>query len=145
MCVWMNILSMDDFKCLYIVDYICQSRYNTNIYSILVLFTECWGSNLSFQARVGKLNRDLLQPFRDIWSFSVRYLISLAYWKGLISRVKLSVVVPQAIGISLRTRIGDSAGEFLVVVLWGFLSAFNVLELLLFLCFCVGYGGMFAW
>ena len=31
----------------------------------------------------------------------------------------LSVVVPQAIGISLRNRIGDSAGEFLVVVLWG--------------------------
>ena len=35
---------------------------------------------------------------------------------------KLSVVVPQAIGISLRNRIGDSAGEFLVVVLWGLIS-----------------------
>ena len=35
------------------------------------------------------------------------------------SGVKLSVVVPQAIGISLRNRIGDSAREFLVVVLWG--------------------------
>ena len=23
MCVWMNILSMDDFKCLYVIDYIC--------------------------------------------------------------------------------------------------------------------------
>ena len=34
----------------------------------------------------------------------------------------LSVVVPQAIGISLRNRIGDSAGEFLVVVLWGLFS-----------------------
>ena len=34
----------------------------------------------------------------------------------------LSIVVPQAIGISLRNRIGDSAGEFLVVVLWGLIS-----------------------
>ena len=34
---------------------------------------------------------------------------------------KLSVVVPQAIGIYLRNRIGNSTGEFLVVVLWGFL------------------------
>ena len=31
----------------------------------------------------------------------------------------MSVAVPQAIGISLCNRIGDSAGEFLVVVLWG--------------------------
>ena len=38
----------------------------------------------------------------------------------MISGVKLSVVVPQAIGIYLYNRIGDSAGEFLVVVLWGF-------------------------
>ena len=37
----------------------------------------------------------------------------------MISGVKLSVVVPQAIGISLHNRIGDSTGEFLVVVLWG--------------------------
>ena len=28
-------------------------------------------------------------------------LISIAYWKGLISGVNLSIVVPQAIGISL--------------------------------------------
>ena len=68
-------------------------------------------------------------------SFSVSYLVSLAYRKGLIYRVKLSVVVHQAIGIYLRNRIGDSAREFLVVVLWGFLSAFNVLEFLLFLYF----------
>ena len=34
----------------------------------------------------------------------------------------LSVVVPQAIGISLRNRIGDSAGEFLVIILWGLVS-----------------------
>ena len=31
-------------------------------------------------------------------------MISLTYWKGLVSRVKLSVVVPQAIGISLRNN-----------------------------------------
>ena len=40
-------------------------------------------------------------------------------------------MVPQALGISLRNRIGDSTGEFLVVFLWGLLSAFNVLELIL--------------
>ena len=75
------------------------------IYSMLVLFIDCWGSNLSIQAGVGKLNGDLLQPSGiryKFWSFSVRYLISLAYWKGLISGVKLSIVIPQAIGISLR-------------------------------------------
>ena len=90
---------------------------------MVVLFFECWGSNLSIQAGVGKLNGDLHQPSRiryESRSFSVRYLLSLAYWKGLISGVKLSVVVPQAIGISLHNRIGESIGEFLVVVLWGF-------------------------
>ena len=95
------------------------------IYSMLVFFTCCWGSNLSIQAEVEMLNRDLLQPSGtryEVWSFNVRHLISIAYWKGLISRVKLSVVIPQAIGISLRNRIGDSVGEFLVVVLWGFFS-----------------------
>ena len=98
--------------------------------------------------KVGKLNEDLHQPSRIRYksrSFSVSGLVSLAYRKGLIFGVKLSVVVPQAIGISLRNRIGDSVGDFLVVFFWGFLSAFNVLEFLLFLCFCVGYGGMFAW
>ena len=54
-------------------------------------------------------------------------------------------MVPQAVGISLCNRIGDSAGEFLVVVLWGFLSAFNDFELLFFLCFYVEFGGMLAW
>ena len=48
--------------------------------------------------------------------------ISIAYWERLISGVKLSIVVPQAIGISLHNRIGDSAREFLVVVLWGLIS-----------------------
>ena len=78
---------------------------------------------MPIQAGVENLNGDLHQPSGiryESRSFSVRYLVSLAYRKGLISGVKLSVVVPQAIGISLRNRIGDSAGEFLVVVLWGF-------------------------
>ena len=60
-----------------------------------------------FKLNIGKLNRDLLQPSRiryEVWSFSVRHLISIAYWKGLISKVKLFVVVPQAIGISVRNR-----------------------------------------
>ena len=75
-----------------------------------------------FMLKIGKLNGDLLQPSGircEVWSFSVRHLISIAYWKGLISGVKLSVVVPQAIGISLCNRIGDFVGEFLVVFLWG--------------------------
>ena len=78
-----------------------------------------------FKMKIGKLNGDLLQLSKiryKVWSFSVRHLISIAYWKGLISGVKLSIVVPQAIGISLHNRIGDSAGEFLVVVLWGWFS-----------------------
>ena len=85
---------------------------------MLVFFTCFWGSGLSIQAEVGKLNGDLFQPSGiryKVWSFSVRHLISIAYWKGLNSRVKLSVVVPQAIGISLHNRIGDSAEEFLVI------------------------------
>ena len=107
---------------------------------MLVLFTCCWESNLSIHAGVGKLNGDLHQPSRiryEVWSFSVRHLISIAYWEGLIFGVKLSVVVPQAIGISLRTRIVDSSGEFLVVVLWGFSIGIQWLWislLLLFLC-----------
>ena len=52
------------------------------------------------------MNRVLL--VLDIW-------FSLAYRKGLIYGVKLSVVVPQSIGISLCNRIGDSIGEFLVI------------------------------
>ena len=75
---------------------------------MLVLFTCCWGSNWSIQAKVGKFKRDLLQPSRiryEVWSFSVIHLLSIAYCKGLISGVKLSVVVPQAIGISLRNSL----------------------------------------
>ena len=107
----------------------------TPIYSMLVLFTYCWGSDSLIQAEVGKLNEDLLQPSGiryEVGSFSVRYLISIAYWKGLISGVKLPVVVPQAIGISLRNRIGDSTREFLVVVLWGFYIGIQWLWIALF-------------
>ena len=50
----------------------------------------------------------------------------------------MSVVVPQAIGISLRNRIGESTGEFLVIVLWGLISwhsmYLNFSLSLLFLC-----------
>ena len=51
-----------------------------------------------------KLNGDLHQTSGIRYvsrSFSVRYLVSLAYGKGLISAVTLSVVVAQAIGIFL--------------------------------------------
>ena len=105
---------------------------------MLVLFPCCWRSNLSIQAEIGKLNEDLLQPSGiryEVWSFSVRYLISIAYWKGFIYGVKMTVVVPQAIGISLYNRIGDSAGEFLVVVLWGFSIDIQWLWITLFLLF----------
>ena len=44
-------------------------------------------------------------------SFGVRCLVSLAYRKGLISAVTLSVVVPQAIGSFLCNRIGDHTGD----------------------------------
>ena len=75
------------------------------------------------QARVGKLNGDLHQPFRIRYvsiSFSVRCFISLAYGKGLIYAVTLSVVVPQAIGIFLCNIIGNSTGDFLVISFGGF-------------------------
>ena len=77
------------------------------------------------QARLEKLNGDLHQPFGIRYvlrSFSVRCLVSLAYSKGLISAVTLSVVVPQAIGIFLRNRIGNHTGEFLVISFGGFIG-----------------------
>ena len=92
---------------------------------MLVLFIGCWGRNLSIQARVGNLNRDLHQPSRIRYvsrSFSVRCLASLAYGKGLISVVSLSVVVAQAIGSFLRNRIGDHIGELLVISFGGFIG-----------------------
>ena len=84
--------------------------YIVCLYCLLVVEEVLYQLNL----KIGKLNGDLLQPSGiryEVWSFSVRHLISIAYWKGLIFEVKLSVVVPQAIGISLRNRIGDSAGD----------------------------------
>ena len=53
-------------------------------------------------------------------SFSVRCLVSLAYRKGLISAVTLSVVVPQSIGSFFCNRIGEHIGEFLVISFGGF-------------------------
>ena len=82
--------------------------------------------------RLEKLNKDLHQPSGIRYvsrSFSVRCFISLAYGKGLIYAVTLSIVVPQAIGTFLHNRIGDHTGEFLVISFGG-CSAFNVLELL---------------
>ena len=69
-----------------------------------------------------KLNGDLHQPFGIRYvsiSFSVRYFVSLAYGKGLISAVTLSVVVPQAIGSFLRNKISDHIREFLVIFFRG--------------------------
>ena len=113
-------------KCFYIIDYIyaridLTPWYIVCLYCLLVVEEVLY----QFKMKIGKLNGDLLQPSEiryEVWSFSVRHLLSIAYWKILISGVKMFVVVPQAIGISLRNRIGDSAGEFLVVVLWGLFS-----------------------
>ena len=116
---------------------------------MLVLFTCCWGSNLSIQAEVGKLNGDLLQPSGiryEVWSFSVRHLISIAYWKGLISGVKLSIVVLQAIWISLCNRIGDSAGD--VPCFYLGVCGHNGLDIIDLLSvppsFCVAFYSMFV-
>ena len=89
---------------------------------MLVLFSIV-ESKLLVQAGLEKAQRDLLQPPRiryDSRSFSVRCLVSLAYRKGLIYAVTLSVVVPQAIGSFLHNRIGNHIGEFLVISFRGF-------------------------
>ena len=68
-----------------------------------------------------KLNGDLHQPFEIRYvSLSVRCCVSLAYGKGLICTVTLSIVVPQAIGSFLRNKIGDHTREFLVISFGGF-------------------------
>ena len=54
-----------------------------------------------------KLNGELHQPSGIRYvsrSFSVRCLVSIAYRKGLVFAVTLSVVVPQAIGIFHRNN-----------------------------------------
>ena len=69
------------------------------------------------QASVEKLNGDLHQPSEiryESRSFSVICLVSLAYRKGLISGVNLFVVVPQAIGISLRNTSTTTIAMVLV-------------------------------
>ena len=92
------------------------------------------------------LNGDLHKPSRIRYvsrSFSVRCLVSLAYRKGLISMVTLSVVVPQDIGIFLRNRIGDHTRKFLVISFGRFYRHsmflncfdFSVSELVLGVCF----------
>ena len=56
--------------------------------------------------------------FRDPLVLDVLFLLPIG--KGLISVVTLSIVVPQAIGIFLRNRIGDHTGEFLDISFVGF-------------------------
>ena len=58
--------------------------------------------------------------FQDPLVLDVLFLLHIG--KGLILVVTLSVVVPQAIGIFLYNRIGDSTGEFLVISFGGFIS-----------------------
>ena len=91
-------------------------------------------------------NGDLHQPSGIRYvsrSFSVRCLDSLAYRKGLISVVTLSVVLPQTIGSFLHNRISDHTREFLVISFGVFYrhsmflncSNFSVSELGLGACF----------
>ena len=103
---------------------------------------------MSIHAGVGKHNGDLHQLFKIRYEsryFSVGYLVSLAYWKGLIFGVKLSVVVPQAIGISLCNRIGDSIGD--VPFFYLGVCRHNGLDIIDFLfvspCFFVAFYRMF--
>ena len=94
----------------------------TQLYSMLVLFAECWESKLLIQARVEKLNGDLHQPSEIRYvsrSFSVRCLVSLAYRKGLIYVVTLYVVVPQAIGIFLHNTSFINSSQF---INWNFIT-----------------------
>ena len=58
--------------------------------------------------------------FRDPLVLDVLFLFHI--WKGLISVVTLSVVVPQAIGNFIRNKIGDHTGEFLVISFGGFIG-----------------------
>ena len=80
----------------------------TPLYSMLVLFVECWESKLLIQERVEKLNKYLHQLFGIRYvsrSFSVRCFISLTYWEG-IDFYGFSVYCgrPHAIGNFLRNR-----------------------------------------
>ena len=103
---------------------------------------------MPIQAGVEKLNGDLhqLSEIRyESRSFSVRCLVSLTYRKGFISRVNMSIVVPQAIGISLRNRIGDSTRDVPCFYLGVYgNNGIDILDLLfVFPCFCVAFYRMF--
>ena len=94
-----------------------------------------------------KLNEDLHQSSRIRYvsrSFGVRYLVSLAYGKGLISAVTLSIVVLQAIGSFLRNRIADHTGEFLVISFGGFYQHSMFLNCSNFSIFESGLGACFS-
>ena len=74
----------------------------TPLYSMLVLFADCWESKLITQVGLENLNGDLHQPYGIRYvlrSFSVRCFISLAYWEG-IDFIGYSICcgTPQAIG-----------------------------------------------
>ena len=83
-----------------------------NAYMLLIIYSRvgltqvyitCLSCHLNVEIE-NYLYRDLHQSAGIRYvarSFSVRYLVSLAYRKGLIYGVKLSIVVPQAIGSSL--------------------------------------------
>ena len=70
-----------------------------------------------------KLNGDLLQLSRtryDSYASALDDFIALAYWKGLISGVILSVVVPPSYRKFLSvTELATPLGRFLVVFIWG--------------------------
>ena len=71
----MNIESMYMFNFLHIVYYICQSRSNTILYSMLLLFVVV-KSNFQHKRDWKNLNGDLLQPSRiryDSISFGVSF------------------------------------------------------------------------
>ena len=78
----------------------------TPLYSMLVLFADCWESQLITQAGLENLNRDLHQPSRIRYvqrSFSVRCCISLACWEGIdFCGYSVCCGIPQAIGSFLR-------------------------------------------
>ena len=100
------------------------------------------------QAGLEELNGDIHQPSEIRYflrSFSVICFISLAYGKGLIYMVTLSIVVPQAIGIFLRNKIGNSAGDVPCFYLgvYGH-NGLDILDLLFVSpCLCVAFYSMF--
>ena len=88
----------------------------TPLYSMLVLFVDCWEGKLLTKAGLEKLKGDLHQPSKIRYvsiSFSVICFISLAYWEGIdFYRYFFCCGTPQAIVSFLHNRIGDFAGEY---------------------------------